>query len=104
MALSRIDGRAFSHKKAAPSWYGTIYISILHLICRNHILGDFAGRTETDLVVWVASHQQELGKNYGYDVPLGDGPAAPGHRLCDNIQSEAADHQIRVGQVDLLYV
>lgn len=70
IALSEIDGRPFSYEEAAAYWYDMIYTPILQIICQRDMLRDFPARTEADLFVWMISHQDELRKAYGYEVPM----------------------------------
>ncbi len=68
--LSHIDGQPFNYREAATYWYDMIYTPILQIICETDMLRDFPGRTEADLIVWVASHQRELSMAFGYSVPM----------------------------------
>jgi hypothetical protein len=70
VVLSQIDERSFSFEEAAAYWYDMIYTPVLQIICQKDMLGDFPGRTEADLFVWVLGHQRELSEVYGYTVPM----------------------------------
>jgi len=69
-ALSLIDERPFSYPEAAAYWYDMYYTPIVQLIRQRELLRKFAHRTESDLFVWVTSHQEQLSEVYGYDVQM----------------------------------
>jgi hypothetical protein len=68
--LSLIDGRPFSYQEAATYWYDMYYTTVVQLIRQRELLRDFTHRTESDLFVWVTTHQQQLSEVYGYDVQM----------------------------------
>ncbi|MGD8623016.1 MAG: universal stress protein [Anaerolineae bacterium] len=53
---------------AVGHWYDAIYQPVVDVIRRRGILRDFAGRTETDLYVWVVEHRAALEEAYGWQV------------------------------------
>jgi hypothetical protein len=58
--------RGISDDEAVVHWYDTVYLSIVRVIRERSILGEFPGRTEGDLYIWVLDHQHFLhdhGKN-----------------------------------------
>ena len=52
--------RDISEAEAVVHWYETVYQPIAKVIRERKILGEFPGRTEGDLYVWVLDHQHLL--------------------------------------------
>ena len=55
-----------SDDEAVVHWYDTVYLPIVSVIRERNILGEFPGRGEGDLYIWVLDHQHVLhdqGKN-----------------------------------------
>ena len=46
--------------EAVAHWYDTVYVPIVQVIRERNILGEFPGRTEGDLYIWVLDHQHVL--------------------------------------------
>jgi hypothetical protein len=57
-----------SQDEAVKSWYDTLYLPVVEVIRRRHILADFPGRTEADLYLWIMDHRHYLHERYGRDV------------------------------------
>lgn len=64
--------RAFGDEEAAAQWCDQVYMPVVNEIRWTGILGDFPGRTETDLYVWVVEHLGYLRQQYGERVSRGD--------------------------------
>jgi len=58
-----------SHQEAAASWYDDAYMPLVEIIRANGIIGEFPGRAEADLYLWIAEHRWYLLEAHG-DVPL----------------------------------
>ncbi|NTU84290.1 MAG: universal stress protein [Chloroflexales bacterium] len=58
--LALREARAVNAGEAATWWYDSVYLPMVALIRELGLLGDFPGRTETDLYVWVSEHQAAL--------------------------------------------
>ncbi len=52
--------RPFSDEEAIKSWYKKVYLPIIKVIRAQNVLADFPGRTETDLYLWIVTHQYYL--------------------------------------------
>ena len=50
---------------AVCSWYDNVYVPVVEEIRRLNIMGQFPGRTEADLYLWVTHHREELATHYG---------------------------------------
>ena len=64
------DQIAQFHQAQGPSfsdslqeWYAQVYLPVIKIIRARGILRDFPNRTETDLFVWILSHQERLQAN-----------------------------------------
>ena len=57
-----------SIQDAAHRWCHDIYAPVIEIIQNRGILRGFSKRTETDLYVWIAEHQEKLYKNLGWSV------------------------------------
>jgi nucleotide-binding universal stress UspA family protein len=62
------QGREIPWEEAVGHWYDTVYQPVVDVIRRRGILRDFAGRTETDLYVWIMKHRAALEEAYGWQV------------------------------------
>jgi len=49
--------REISDDEAVVHWYDTVYLPIVRVIRERNILGEFPGKTEGDLYIWVLDHQ-----------------------------------------------
>ncbi|MBE9523982.1 MAG: universal stress protein [Chloroflexi bacterium] len=57
-----------SSKEATASWFHEVYQPAVDIIQNRGILRSFPNRTETDLYVWIAQHQEALQKTLGWTV------------------------------------
>lgn len=57
-------------EEAVVSWYDNVYLPLVELIRSHDILGEFPGRTETDLYVWILEHQSYLERTYEMEIPV----------------------------------
>jgi len=57
-----------SFREATYSWYHEVYTPAVEMIQSRGILRSFPNRTETDLYVWIARHQEALQKTLGWAV------------------------------------
>ncbi len=53
------------YSEALASWYDHVYMPLIEVIREQNILASFPGRTETDLYLWIISHQWILKTQYG---------------------------------------
>jgi len=63
--------REFSFEEAAIQWCDQVYLPIVDVIRRSHVLSEFPDNTETDLYIWIIEHQYFLRQRYG-DVSITD--------------------------------
>ncbi len=68
--LGEQRGREVSMEDAVISWYTNVYLPLVTIIREQDILADFPRRTETDLYLWIISHQWYLRENLGRDVSV----------------------------------
>ncbi len=61
-----------SPQEAACHWYHEAYIPVVEIIRSRGILRGFPKRTETDLYVWIARHQEKLREELGWSVDAGN--------------------------------
>jgi hypothetical protein len=67
--LTLIDGEAMSYGDAVLAWLEMVYLPTIQIIHDSGLLADMAGRTESDLFVWLSRHRDQLGALYGeYDL------------------------------------
>lgn len=59
-----------SMNEAVLSWFQTVYMPIIHVIEKQHIMKKFHHRTESDLYVWIIKYWDELKKKFGDDYSL----------------------------------
>lgn len=56
--------------KAILSWFDTVYLPVIKIINKNHIMRFFKGRTKSDMYVWIIKYWDELKQKFGSDYPL----------------------------------
>lgn len=54
--------------EAVTRWYDEVYLPVVKTIREQGLLRYFSGRTETDLYVWIATHQAELQETLGWTI------------------------------------
>jgi hypothetical protein len=67
--LGEHQGVEVPYEEALKSWYHNVYLPLVVMIRDQEILVDFPDRTETDLYLWIISHQWYLRETLGADVP-----------------------------------
>lgn len=65
-------GQEINFEEAAVSWYEEVYSPLVEFIQAEDILGEFPGRTETDLYIWILQQQTKLRRIYGESVSWED--------------------------------
>lgn len=70
--LRHIDEEDVPYEKAVALWYELIYLPTVQIIRDSTLLDDFPGRTESDLFVWMLTHQEQLSETYGEYANLAD--------------------------------
>lgn len=58
--------------KAILSWFNTVYLPVIRIIDKNHIMRFFKGRTKSDMYVWIIKYWDELKQKFGADYSLND--------------------------------
>jgi hypothetical protein len=58
--ISREQGRRIPRDEAVVNWYDSVYVPVTRIIRQKDMLGDFPGRTEADLFLWIIDHQHNL--------------------------------------------
>ncbi len=54
--------------EAVEHFYDTVYLPVVEEIREHGLLHDFAGRTETDLYLYLSEHRGELMERFGWDL------------------------------------
>jgi len=60
--------RFISEEEAVCDWYDNLYLPLVRIIRQKGILGEFPGRTEADLYLWIMDHQHFLRERFGPEV------------------------------------
>jgi nucleotide-binding universal stress UspA family protein len=60
--------REVPYPEAVGHWYDTVYLPVVQVIREQGILRDFAGRTETDLYLWILEHRAALGQDLHWEI------------------------------------
>ncbi len=60
--------REVPYREAVAHWYEEVYLPVVKVIRRRGMLRDFAGRTETDLYLWLLEHRAELEESLGWEI------------------------------------
>jgi hypothetical protein len=68
--LGEQNKRDVSYEEAVKSWYQNVYFPLVKMIREQGILDDFPGRTETDLYLWIISHQWYLRESLGGEITV----------------------------------
>jgi len=55
---------------AALSWYKNVYLPVMQVIKKHHMLRKFRKRTPSDLYVWIIKQWDELKGKYGFEYSL----------------------------------
>ncbi|MCR5290747.1 MAG: transcriptional regulator [Treponema sp.] len=55
---------------AILSWYNTVYMPILSIIDKKHLMRKFHHNTKSDLYVWIIKYWDDLKKKFGSDYSL----------------------------------
>jgi nucleotide-binding universal stress UspA family protein len=64
------QGHEVALGEAAVAWHDEVYLPIAGIIRERGLLRGFAGRTETDLYVWISRHRARLASNLGWSIDL----------------------------------
>jgi len=59
-----------SMTNAIGSWYDTVFIPVINVIKKQHIMRKFKKRTTADMYVWIIKYWDELKKKFGSDISL----------------------------------
>lgn len=60
--------RPITEEEGLTHWYHNYYLPVVRAIRIHRLLGEFPGRTETDLYLWLTEHQSELSHQLGWDI------------------------------------
>jgi nucleotide-binding universal stress UspA family protein len=63
--------RDIAIEEAAVHWYDAVYLPVVEAIRERNLLGEFPGRTEADLYLWVSEHRSELQQGFGEFISHG---------------------------------
>lgn len=80
-------GREIGYEEAAGHWYETVYMPVVELINDMGLLFRFAGRTETDLYLWLGSYRAKKEAQLGWDIKDSTAAAALVEEFGDNRSS-----------------
>lgn len=54
----------------AGRWYDEVYLPVAHIVRSQQLLRTFQGRTETDLVLWLAEYRAGIEEALGWEIGL----------------------------------
>jgi nucleotide-binding universal stress UspA family protein len=86
--------RKIPYEEAVGHWYDTVYLPVVQVIREQDILRDFAGRTETDLYLWILEHRAVLGQDLHWEIE----PETAAQDLVDRFSSRPGRVVARVGE------
>ena len=58
----------YTFQEAAENWVEEVYLPVLQTVSQSGLLRDFPERTPTDLYLWLTKYQQELSRQYGWEI------------------------------------
>lgn len=61
-----------SLNEAILSWYNTVYMPVIKVIKKQHIMRHFKGRTTSDMYVWIIKYWDDLKNKFGQEYSLDD--------------------------------
>ncbi len=56
--------------KAILSWFNTVYLPVIRVIDKHHIMRHFPHRTKSDMYVWIIKYWDEIKQKFGSDYSL----------------------------------
>lgn len=56
--------------KAILSWFNTVYLPVIRIIDKHHIMRLFPHRTKSDMYVWIIKYWDEIKQKFGSDYSL----------------------------------
>jgi hypothetical protein len=59
------EQREVGADEAVEHWYDHVYLPIVRIVREQGILGEFPGRTDSDLYLWIIDHQHYLRETFG---------------------------------------
>ncbi|MDE6350842.1 MAG: transcriptional regulator [Treponemataceae bacterium] len=59
-----------SLEDAIMSWFRTVYMPVIHVIDKHHIMRRFKKRTKADMYVWIIKYWDELKQKFNTQIPL----------------------------------
>lgn len=59
-----------SLEDAIISWFKTVYMPVIHVIDKHHIMRRFKKRTKADMYVWIIKYWDELKQKFNTQIPL----------------------------------
>ena len=60
------EDRDVPYEEAVAHWYDHVYLPVVRAIRASRLLDGFAGRTETDLYLWLGEHRARLQEELGW--------------------------------------
>ncbi|TFG49991.1 MAG: hypothetical protein E4H33_01125 [Anaerolineales bacterium] len=58
----------YTYQQAAENWVEDVYLPLLKTVSQSGLLRDFPDRTPTDLYIWLTQYQEELSREYGWEI------------------------------------
>ncbi|MBQ6781876.1 MAG: transcriptional regulator [Treponema sp.] len=59
-----------SMEEAILSWFNTVYMPVIKIIDKHHIMRWFKKRTKADMYVWLIKYWDELKQKFNAEIPL----------------------------------
>jgi nucleotide-binding universal stress UspA family protein len=60
------EEREISYKEAVTHWFDNVYLPVVEIIKERGIMHHFPDRTEADMYIWLAKHQEDIENNLGW--------------------------------------
>ncbi|MGD9317798.1 MAG: universal stress protein [Anaerolineae bacterium] len=86
------DRREVPYEEAVGHWYDAVYLPIVQTIRELGILGNFPGRTEADLYLWLSEHRAVLEAALGWEIE----PEAAAVDLVEQFGPDLQHRMVRV--------
>lgn len=92
---------------AMLSWFNTVYLPVIRVIDRHHVLKYFKGRTKSDMYVYIIKYWDEIKTKFGNGFSIDDAAAAYTskfgktfwRRLFNKMQKKLLKKQIEKGSL-----
>ena len=78
------QNREISKEEAVVHWFDNVYQPIIKIIQQHNLLKEFPARTETDLYIYITSHQTALAEELNWEITPDDAAVDFANRFTHN--------------------